>query len=81
MLEFVEGFLNVALHLYVYIFPLVIPLNDECRIKFQLPIYWDFIQFLDCLDEMIYMLISNIHDIKVIKNKGAGYGYGFVVPE
>ena len=81
LLEFVEGFLYVALHLYVYMFYLVIPLNYECRIKFHLPIYWDFIQFLDCLDEMLYMLISNIHDIKVIKNKGAGYGYGFVVPE
>ena len=81
MLEFVEGFINLAWYLYVYMFLFLIPLDGEFRIQFPFPIDCDFVSFLDCSDEIICMLISNILDSKVIDNEGGGYGYGFLVPE
>ena len=62
-------------------FPLVIPFDSECRIKFPLRIDFDFVQLFECLDEMLCMLISNILNSKVIKNEGEGDGYGFMGPE
>ena len=62
-------------------FLFLIALDGEFRIQFPFPIDCDFVSLLDCSDEMICMLISNIIYYKVINNEGGGYVYGFVVPE
>ena len=80
-LEFLEGFINVSCHWYIYMFLLVIPLDNECRIKFPFPINCDFVKLLHCFNDIICMFLSNTLNSKVINNNCEGYWAGFVVPD
>ena len=61
-------------------FLFVNPLDSERRIQLPFPINCDFLYLLECVDEMICRLISNILDFKVINNEVEGDGYSFVGP-
>ena len=73
-MEFVKVFLNASWHEYIYTFLLIIPINGECIIQLSFPIYCDFVQFLECFDEILYMLLSKILDTKVINDEVEGGG-------
>ena len=61
MLEFVDGFINVSCHWYVYIFFFVIPPDSEFRIQFPLPNWMRFCIILVVIGwDALHFVFQNI---------------------
>ena len=59
----------------------IVPVNGESSEEEIGPVDGDGIQFLEGLDEVVGVFLSNVLDPKVINNERENYGLGGVLPE
>ena len=65
----------------MHLFTLVIPLNGESTVSF--PFFFDqaLIIFLDCLQQVLDVFLTNVFDSKIVDDQCKGDGSPFVFPQ
>ena len=59
----------------------IVPVNSESSEEETIPVNVDGVEFLQGLDEVVGVLLSDVLDAKVVNDKGEKYGLGVVLPQ
>ena len=59
----------------------VVPVNGESAEEGTSPVDGDGVEFLEGLDEVVGVLLSDLLDAEVVYDEGELYGFGVVLPQ
>lgn len=81
MLEFGQGFGDIARHGAVNGMVSVVPGKGHAKVEGAIPVSGDGVKGLKGCDEVLSMVAANVLDAKIINHEGEGDGSGLVVEE
>ncbi len=81
VLEALESIFDVLWHREMHLLARVIPLNGESTVSFSFFFDRALIIFLDCLQEVLGVLFSDVFDSKIVDDQGERNGMPLVLPQ